>query len=187
MKLKNVGFFLGIIATACSVTSAQAAFLDSPVPVNAYITFGGLDWAWANPCAPSSPTCGAIDLTYQSTQGWRLPTLAEVLAGPAGSDFVFAGANVPFLTNLDPVSGAYNGYLSTGGDFACATPYFSGIYHHCDFGDELPVRDGLYPTGNSAEETWVVRGSSVPEPAVLTLIGAGLLGLGSLRRRVIKT
>lgn len=172
----------------CSIPVAQAAFVNSPVPANAFITFKGLQWAWANPCAPTDPTCGAIDLSYQSTQGWRLPTLAEVLAGPSGPDFVFAGANVNVVTNLDPVSGAYNAFLPTGGDFACATPYFSGIFHHCDYGDELPSNDGLYPTGNAAEETWVVRrgGAPLPEPVTLALFGAAFAGLSLVRRRGAK-
>jgi len=42
--------------------------------VNAYITIGLHDWAWANPCNPDPPSCGTIDLTYQSQCGWRLPT-----------------------------------------------------------------------------------------------------------------
>ena len=32
---------------------ASAAYLNSPVPANAYITKGGLDWAWASPVSAS--------------------------------------------------------------------------------------------------------------------------------------
>ncbi|HKU64027.1 MAG TPA: PEP-CTERM sorting domain-containing protein [Rhizomicrobium sp.] len=181
MNWLNKAALSAAILLALMAAPAQAAFINAPVPTNAYITFGSFDWAWANPCAPSGG-CGNIDLSYQSTQGWRLPTLDEVLAGPSASDFVFRGANVPYL-GTDPISGAYNGYLDTGSDFACATPYFSNIYHHCDFGDQ--ALDGLYPTGNGAEETWVIRAAAVnvPEPFTLSLFGTGIAGAAALRRR----
>lgn len=180
--LRKAAFTASILSVPLAVP-AQAAFIDAPVPTNAFITFGGFDWAWANPCAPTNG-CGDIDLSYQSTQGWRLPTLDEVLAGPKGSDFVFRGANVPYQ-GVDPVSGASNAYLDAGSDMACATPYFSSIYHHCDFGDELATNSGLYPTGNSLEETWVIRAAvtEVPEPLTLSLFGAGVAGVAALRRR----
>jgi hypothetical protein len=67
---------------------------------------------------------------------------------------------------------------------ACATPYFSNVHHHCDFGDQVAGFSGLYPTGSSTEETWVIRAAvAVPEPFTLSLFGAGLAGAAALRRR----
>ncbi|HKX64965.1 MAG TPA: hypothetical protein VJM78_06610, partial [Rhizomicrobium sp.] len=84
MNWLNKAALPAAILLALVAAPAQAAFINAPVPTNAYITFGSFDWAWANPCAPSGG-CGDIDLSYQSTQGWRLPTLDEVLAGPSAS------------------------------------------------------------------------------------------------------
>jgi hypothetical protein len=39
---------------AAAPGGAEAAYLDVPVPTNAYITRGGLDWAWAFPLPAAS-------------------------------------------------------------------------------------------------------------------------------------
>src|SRR5438105_2999810 len=48
MRFKNLLLSSVIAAAACFATVAQAAFLNAPVPSNAFIVFGGLDWAWAS-------------------------------------------------------------------------------------------------------------------------------------------
>lgn len=169
---------------------ASAAFLDSPVPANAYITKGGLDWAWASPV---SADAGGFDLSYQSTQGWRLPTTAELANAPLATEFMKAGANVP-LGGTDPVSGALfqavNANLT--GPAACATPYFSTSYHHCDWNDGLGQSPGAHwaPPGETSNyDQLVVRRSATPAAIApvptlgtqalillsLTLAGAGWL------------
>jgi hypothetical protein len=83
---------------AGSAALAQAQIIDAPVPANACITRNGFDRAWA------SPVPGA-DLTLQAGQGWRIPTALELQIAPLATDFLFAGAIVPF-NGTDPVSGA---------------------------------------------------------------------------------
>lgn len=168
---------------------ASAAYLDSPVPASAYITKGGLDWAWASPV---SATSGSFDLSYQSTQGWRLPTAGELTNAPLATDFMKAGANVP-QGGTDPVSGAtFNGANSTG-PAACATPYFSTGYHHCDWSDGLGQYGDHWaaPGESSNYEQLVVRTSAAPAaiapvPALgtqaLILLSLALAGAGWLAR-----
>ena len=90
------------------LVQAYALPINSPVPSNAYIVFAGLDWAWGGPCPYSGGCFATGDLTYQSTQGWRLPTAGELALIPSNfaSDFITGSGNVPF-NGVDPVSGAY--------------------------------------------------------------------------------
>ena len=140
-------------------TSALALPVNETVPDNLYITQSGLDWAWASPCAPTQPTCGTIDLSFQSQFGWRLPTTEELSVHPTAFDFEF-----------------------TGGGFACAARYFSTTWTHCDWGDGLANLWAGLPGGDGYWETLVVRAadlSEVPIPGALPLF-ASALGLGGL-------
>ncbi len=184
MKLK----ILAAAVLAAASTTPAAAIINSPVPVNAYITFGGLQWAWANPCAATGG-CGDIDLTYQGTQGWRLPTAAELVGRPQASNFLFAGGNVP-QNGFDPISlsrfgGGSDTPIDVGSDGACAAAYFSVSFRHCDYGDGaagLIYGETLPSVG--FEETWVVRSDrGVPEPATWAMLIVGFTLVGSTMRR----
>lgn len=178
--------------TVLAAASPAAAILNVPLPANTYITFGGHDWAWASPCSPAGCNfdgSNALDLSFQGGLGWRLPTLAELLAGPAPSDFSFAGANVPLggsSVEGTTVSGAP-------GDLACASAYFSnGPFNLCNYGDAAV--GGIYGlvnaySGNPNVETWLIRGDPVgagaPEPATwaILIMGFGLVGAALRRNR----
>lgn len=165
-KLTLTALWAAMGALALTVLTGQAyAQINSPVPSSAYIVYDGLDWAWGGPC-PYSGGCSDGDLTYQATQGWALPTQADLdivdaLDGtvyqdrPMSSTFADMfldnpGGNVP-AGGSDPVSGAFfaDGGSSTVG--SCASPYFNGD-GWCDAGDGL---DGLWAgsaIGNNSGE-----------------------------------
>ena len=185
-----VALALGAAVTAGASIPAKAAYFDVPLPTNAYITFGGLEWAWAYPVPAASPYYPPMDLSYQSTQGWRLPTVEELAVAPLATNFLFAGANVPFAVN-DPITSAL--FLATNINYAtaasagaCATPYFSTKWLHCDWqdGNGQPNQPwaGL-PGALDFADQLVVRGAAVPEPATVGLLFLSLGAIGLVTRR----
>ncbi len=171
---------LGAIALA--LPSAHAAPINAPVPTNAYITHGGLDWAWGGACAYGGE-CGLGDLSYQSTQGWRLPTLAELGALPV--DFATqvrcVGANAPD-GGTEALTGAYFGG-SPGGDAACATAWFDAVHTHCDWGDGASGAWAGLDATPYADQLFVrVATVDAPEPATLALFSLGSLLIGATAR-----
>ena len=162
----KVAAFAALALGATGISAPAFAAINAPVPVANYITFGGNDWAWASPCPPSGAgqgtTCGdgsPIDLSYQSTQGWRLPTAAELAAGPSVSDF------------------------GTPSVFACASAWFSN-YSHCDYSDAASGAVYGSPGGGVwYAETWAIRDGAVPEPAVWAMMISGLALVGGVMRR----
>jgi len=185
---------------ALSISAAVAAPLfPSPVPDNATMTYNGLQWAWGGACAYSGCGFAGGDLTYQGTQGWRLPTATElgwvdtydaVDASAFSQLFFYPGANVP-ANGSDPVTGANFNFANPSAG-ACASPYFEndGITH-CDYGDGLTgswygtVRGGLSSTSEQLYVRTAAAGpvTAVPEPLTMSIFGAGLAGAAALRRR----
>ena len=169
--MRNLLLAASALAFATITTPASAAIQNVPVPTTNYITFGGVDWAWASPCSPGGCYSGAeIDMSYQSTQGWRIATAADLLTGPAPSDFLDGSGNV-----------------------ICASNWFTNLFTHCDYSDGTGgyIWNAPGPNGqNAAAETWVLRdgNGAVPEAATWALLiaGFGLVGT-ALRRRTPAT
>lgn len=171
---------------SASFSSANAALINMPVAANAFIKFGGFDWAWAFPL----PAENGLDLSYQAQYGWHLPTAAELTAAPNATDFIFSGANVA-LGGTDAATGASFSAVNVNltGAAACATPYFSNTYSHCDWQDgngQLYAPWAGLPGAHSFADQLVVREllvSAVPEPETYAMMGIGFLALLAVRRR----
>lgn len=156
---------LGVVA-ACALIAASpaAASIDVEVPTDNYITYGGADWAWISPCSATAPSCDESDLfEFQSSLGWRLPTVEEFALRPQVSDF------------------------GTSDSFACATAYFSDTWAHCDYSDALSgfIWDPGAISNFAYVETWAIRGAvaaAIPEPGTwaMMLLGFGFVG-GAMR------
>jgi hypothetical protein len=182
--------------TFAGANEAAALPLNVDVPTNAYITIGNFDWAWAAPCAPVQPSCGPIDLSFQSQFGWRLPTVAEFTTSAIdANDFIKPGGNVDGATGngFDEASGAWVWGAPGGVDLAIAVPYFSTQHAHADFPNGAAGLWALLVSpswSSSYYETLVVRDSNVqpapvPEPGTMALFGIGAAML-AFRKKFVK-
>lgn len=194
MKTKLIsGFILGVSIVGFPNIS-NGALLNAEVPDNAYITIGGFDVAWAAPCAAENPSCGQIDLSYQSQFGWQIMTEDIFYTLSIDYlDFVVENGNVDYVTgnNLDEVSRAFLGGLGSipvPGDVAIAVPYFSSLHYYADWKNGF---ENLWDPISTSEyaEALVYRGTAapVPEPSSILLFIAGLAFLiGKQTNRKIK-
>lgn len=187
--MKKLGLGLGASLAALAVAAPAQAIVNLPVPVNATVSYNGLQWAWASPLGDAS----TIDLSYQGTLGWRLPTAAELALAPTANQFIYAGANANLDGTPDAVGANWQFTNGLQGFAALAVPYFNNSFSHGDFCNGPGAGCGLneYPwNSGGVAEFIVVRNlqNGVPEPAVwaLLILGFGAIG-GAMRRRQITT
>jgi hypothetical protein len=169
--MKKIGLRV-LLLLACATMLGASAFAD--VPADLIVDHGGLQWVWADPCAPLEPSCNASGHDLTLDYGFRLPTAAEWLLWASDQEI------------YDAFNSGPNGEL-------CASAYFDSGYSHCDPGDMLagylwgaPPPIGNADANNPASETLLVRGQGgVPEPGTILLLGTGALGIvGRIRRKL---
>lgn len=171
---------MAVLATSLIAGSAVAApIANGPLDADAYVTFKGYDLAWASPCGTGlfGATCSPIDMSVQSTYGWKVMTLN--LFQSLGFNYSVFEVNYSSDNTEN-----YNGK-----NYAKASKWFNGTYSHIDVMNGEEGAWSFADVNNSNDwyfETMVYRAnevtSSVPTPAPIALLGLGLLGL-ALRRK----
>ena len=195
MKRPNLAALAtAVVAFLLTFAGSQAyAQLNSPVPSSAYIVYEGLDWAWGGPCPDSGGCYATGDLSYQGTQGWQLPSAADMAivdaadsVDPSTFAYLFLnnpGGNVP-NNGTDPVSGSYfaqgpQGSVTSG---SCAAAYFTVGANWCDSVDGVQgIWSGSAIAANNGEQDFseqlYVKGG-VPESSTWAMMILGFVGLG---------
>ncbi|MCG6882753.1 MAG: VPLPA-CTERM sorting domain-containing protein [Silicimonas sp.] len=164
-------------------TVAKAATIDAAVPSGFIESVGGNEWVWGSRCSPggcSGGTLEPLDLSFQGSQGWRIPTVGEI-TGAINS------VGLSSWSSMFVAVGCAAKYFTSYTDSTCSSVDINlgNIYNYAqapDAGNEnldlFLVRSLDKPTDPNPDQP-----SDVPVPASLPLLLAGVAGFGLMRRR----
>lgn len=162
--------------------SSAAVINTNPIPASVVVIGGnGLEFVYGAVTSPDNPCCG-IQVTL--TQGFRLPTAAEIVGGFGTLTSLLGDFNLlddddannivafEYFNNLDVVPSGNTGDVRAG--------YINNLDMGAAFYD---YAGSAFGTDRNADFFFVRDGGNVPEPASIALVGLGLIGMGFLRKK----
>ena len=180
--LSTVAFMLSTVASAAVINSGT---ISGDVIVTGS---NNLEFVYGSVTSPDAPCCG-VEVTL--TQGFRLPTVEEIVNGFGTLTGLLTGFNLIDNDNSNNiVAFEYfnNLNVSPTGDLGDVR---GGYVNNLDFGAAFYDFAGSAARINSNSDFFFVRGdggnggNNVPEPATLLLFGLGLIGLVISRKKKV--
>lgn len=183
-----------LLSTAVLMVSsvASAAVINSGTISGDVIVTGDndLEFVYGSVTSPNAPCCG-LEITF--TQGFRLPTVDEIVNGFGTLTALLRSFNLTdddtsnnivafeYFNNLAvSVTGdqndVRNGYINNLNFGSAFYDYAGSAFRTSDNSDFFFVRGAIIDPG---------PGNNVPEPATLLLFGLGLIGLVVSRKKKI--
>lgn len=143
--------------------NSSAALINTDLTEDDFISYQGIDWAWASPVNIQIWGSNENELMLpEFHSGWRFATLNEL--------------------NILKTDLGLAAFMRLDGSYIQAVRYWNTTFTHVDSGDFF---SGYISSqwGSGSYETFYVRESiPVPEPTTLLIFAMGLIGLG-LRKR----
>jgi len=166
----------GLVLTGTGFNGASGTLTFTPNPSATVGVPTGIDFG------DFLVTCIGCSTQTQSTAGVIFPgftfdlVVTDSTDGATGT-FVGTGTGGAVFSNSDPIQITWSPLqLGPGGSFG--STYFTGPNLTI-----IPAPNSGSPLGDTTVQGTVNTLSGVPEPTTFVLLGAGLLGLGALRRK----
>ncbi len=166
-----------LIATLLLVSSSSfAGLITTDLTEDNFISYKGMDWAWASP-VNVTPYYTNILMAPEFHTGWRYATVAELNILRLNSEEI-----LDLFTRIDSSGNTY---------YKHAVEYWNTELDYIDVDDFESLKINSLLTSNPQlkwdYETFYVRASvaKVPEPTTLFIFAAGLFGF-ALRKRMTK-